>query len=60
MLGIEFAHEQNPMNGVVAASEAGEIQAGCCVAIGGTHQQGDGVNFVLFSRHAGLPDFLYQ
>ena len=52
MPGIEFAHEQNPMIGVETAPEIREIQAGCCVAIGGTHQQGDGVNFVLFSRNA--------
>jgi glycogen operon protein len=29
-----------------------EIQAGNPLPIGGAHQQGDGVNFVLFSRHA--------
>jgi isoamylase len=28
------------------------IQAGTLLPIGGTHQLGDGVNFVLFSRHA--------
>jgi glycogen operon protein len=29
-----------------------EVQAGNPLPIGGAHQQGDGVNFVLFSRHA--------
>ncbi len=35
-----------------APSEEGEIQAGNPLPIGGAHQVGDGVNFVLFSRHA--------
>ena len=30
----------------------GEIQAGSPLPLGGAHQNGDGVNFVLFSRHA--------
>lgn len=35
-----------------APLEEGDIQAGNPLPIGGAHQQGDGVNFVLFSRHA--------
>ena len=48
----ELATEQNLVNGLVASSEGSEIQAGNVLPIGGTHQQGDGVCFVLFSRHA--------
>jgi isoamylase len=48
----ELALEQNLTNGFVPPPEESEIQAGCPVAIGGTVQQGAGVNFVLFSRHA--------
>ncbi len=44
--------KKNPTNGLVAAPERGDIEAGSPLPIGGTHQQGDGVNFVLFSRHA--------
>jgi glycogen operon protein len=32
--------------------EQGGVQAGSPLPIGGAHQYGDGVNFVLFSRHA--------
>jgi isoamylase len=35
-----------------APLEEGEIQAGNPLPIGGAHQAGGGVNFVLFSRHA--------
>ena len=35
-----------------ASREESDVQAGNPLPIGGTHQQGDGVNFVLFSRHA--------
>ena len=49
---FERATERNPANGLVATPEEREIQAGCEVATGGTHQQGEGVNFALFSRHA--------
>src|SRR5580698_6944432 len=47
----ESAAKQNPANGLLASPES-EIQAGNPLPIGGTHPQGDGVNFVLFSRHA--------
>jgi isoamylase len=48
----ELAIEQNPTNVFTAPSEEGEVQAGNPLPIGGAHQYGDGVNFVLFSRHA--------
>ena len=48
----EPATEQNPANDFGAPFEVGEIQAGNPLPIGGAHQQGIGVNFVLFSRHA--------
>ena len=48
----EVAREQNPANGFVGPSKEGEVQAGNPHPIGGAHQNGDGVNFVLFSRHA--------
>lgn len=53
---------QNQANGVAAApSEEGEIQSGNPLPIGGAHEQGAGVNFVLFSRHAtGVRLELYQ
>jgi isoamylase len=52
MLMTEPAPEQNPANGVAVPSETGDVQAGNPLPIGGAHQQGEGVNFVLFSRHA--------
>ena len=48
----ELATKDKPANGFVASPEESDIQAGYPLPIGGTHQQGDGVNFVLFSRHA--------
>ncbi len=48
----EVAREQNPANGFTGPSEEGEVQGGNPLPIGGAHQNGDGVNFVLFSRHA--------
>lgn len=48
----EVAIEQNPANGFAGPSEKGEVEAGDPLPIGGAHQNGDGVNFVLFSRHA--------
>ncbi len=48
----ESEAEQNLGNGFAAPSEAGDVQAGNPLPIGGAHQQGRGVNFVLFSRHA--------
>jgi isoamylase len=57
----EPATKQNPTNGFVASPEESEIQAGTPLPIGGPHQQGDGVCFVLFSRHATLVRLeLYQ
>ncbi len=46
------ASEQNGSDSLKAPFEHGEIQAGNPLPIGGAHQSGDGVNFVLFSRHA--------
>ena len=48
----ELAIDQNLTNSFTTPSEAGEIQAGNPLPLGGAHQYGDGVNFVLFSRHA--------
>jgi glycogen operon protein len=48
----ESATAQNLANGFAAPSELDEVQAGNPLPIGGAHQQGTGVNFVLFSRHA--------
>jgi isoamylase len=48
----ELAIEQNPAKDFAASREESEIQSGNPLPIGGTHQQGDGVNFVLFSRNA--------
>ena len=52
MSTTESAAGHNPAGGFAAASEVGEIQAGNPLPIGGAHDQGVGVNFVLFSRHA--------
>ena len=44
-----------------APSETGDVRAGNPLPIGGAHEQGKGVNFVLFSRHAtGVRLELYQ
>ena len=48
----EPASEQTLSGGFAAPPEVGEVQAGNPLPIGGAHQQGAGVNFVLFSRHA--------
>jgi isoamylase len=48
----ESATEQNRASGFAEPSEMGDVQAGNPLPIGGAHQQGIGVNFVLFSRHA--------
>jgi isoamylase len=57
----ESAMKLNPANGLGATPEEGEIQAGTPLPIGGPHQQGDGICFVLFSRHAtGVRLELYQ
>ena len=39
-------------NQIEVTPEKCEIQAGCLVGTGGTHEQGDGVTFALFSRNA--------
>jgi isoamylase len=39
-------------NGFAAPPDVSDIQAGNPLPIGGAHEQGGGVNFVLFSRHA--------
>lgn len=39
-------------NGLMASAEVGDVQTGNPLPIGGAHQKGAGVNFVLFSRHA--------
>ena len=46
------ATEQNLAAGLAAPSEVGDVRAGNPLPIGGAHQQGSGVNFVLFSRNA--------
>jgi len=48
----ESAREQKPRDGFAAPTETGDVQAGTPLPIGGAHEQGLGVNFVLFSRHA--------
>jgi len=48
----ESATERNLANAFAEPPDAGDVQAGNPLPIGGAHQQGDGVNFVLFSRHA--------
>jgi isoamylase len=47
----EFAAEQNQTHDFTPAPES-EIRTGSPLPIGGTHELGNGVNFVLFSRHA--------
>ncbi|MGO9084618.1 MAG: glycogen debranching protein GlgX [Terriglobales bacterium] len=48
----DAAIKQNASDTLEAPFEEGEVQAGNPLPIGGAHQQGRGVNFVLFSRHA--------
>src|ERR1700733_7170407 len=48
----ELAAKQSLANDFATPSETGEIQTGNPLPIGGAHQEGRGVNFVLFSRHA--------
>jgi len=47
----ELMTAQNPANGFTAPSEEGEVRAGNPQPWG-AHQDGDGVNFVVFSRYA--------
>ncbi len=48
----EPAAEQNLANSFASSPDENDIQSGTPLPIGGPHQQGDGVCFVLFSRHA--------
>lgn len=48
----ELTFKQNESDVLEASFEQGDVQAGNPLPIGGAHQQGDGVIFVLFSRHA--------
>jgi len=57
----ELATKQNPSKGLVATIEESDVEAGSPLPMGGTHKQGDGVNFVLFSRHStGVRLELYE
>lgn len=47
-----LAVNDNEVDVLEAPFEQGDVQAGNPLPIGGAHQYGDGVNFVLFSRHA--------
>lgn len=49
---IESAPQWNVTSGEVALPEESEIRPGNPLPIGGAHEQGGGVTFVLFSRHA--------
>jgi isoamylase len=48
----EPAFKQNESDRLAAPLEEGDVQPGNPLPIGGAHQQRDGVNFALFSRHA--------
>jgi isoamylase len=48
----ELVVKQNESDVLEAPFEESDVQAGNPLPIGGAHQSGDGVNFVLFSRHA--------
>jgi len=48
----EPALKQNALDVLEAPFEEGDVQAGNPLPVGGAHQYGEGVNFVLFSRHA--------
>ncbi|MGC1871432.1 MAG: glycogen debranching protein GlgX [Acidobacteriaceae bacterium] len=52
MARTESVIAENLPTGMAATSDMGEVQAGDPVPIGGAHKLGNGVNFVLFSRHA--------
>ena len=52
MSRIELTTKQELANGFSSPSELGEAQAGKPLPIRGAHEQGVGVNFVLFSHHA--------
>lgn len=48
----ELGIKQNAADMFEVPFEQGDVQAGNPLPVGGAHQYGDGVNFVLFSRHA--------
>src|SRR5580692_4986177 len=48
----ELAIQQNLAKGLAVPPDVREIMDGNPLPIGGAHEQGGGVNFVLFSRHA--------
>jgi isoamylase len=48
----EMAVKENGSHALDAPFLEGEVLPGNALPIGGAHQSGDGVNFVLFSRHA--------
>jgi glycogen operon protein len=48
----ESVAEKNRTNRPVESPDESDIQSGTPLPIGGPHEQGDGVCFVLFSRHA--------
>ncbi len=48
----ELALNNYEVDMLEAPFEQGDVQAGNPLPIGGAHRYGDGVNFVLFSRHA--------
>ena len=57
----EFDQKGDLTRTFVTSSEQNEIQAGSPLPIGGTHELGGGVNFVLFSRNAtGVRLELYE
>jgi isoamylase len=61
VLMTESATKQGLAHSFVVSPDESEIQSGNPLPIGGPHQQGDGVCFVLFSRHAtGVRLELYQ
>jgi glycogen operon protein len=57
----ELATTQKATNGSVVETAESDVEAGSPLPMGGAHKQGDGVNFVLFSRHStGVRLELYE
>jgi len=48
----EVASQENELHTLESPFVEGEVLPGNALPIGGAHQSGEGVNFVLFSRHA--------
>ena len=48
----EKATKENESHALESPFVEGEVLPGNALPIGGAHQSGDGVSFVLFSRHA--------